>query len=84
MVIPVLAAAAFAGHVALALGLGSVAALTLAGIVLSSAALPALVRHAQQTPALAPDERRRWLIRLAVWGPLAMPVYWRRYVAPGG
>lgn len=78
MVIALLAAAAFAGHVAV--GLGWVIGLTLVGVVLCSAALPALVRHAQETEALAASERRRWLIRLAVWGPLVMPAYWRRYV----
>ncbi|HEX8743682.1 MAG TPA: hypothetical protein VF712_11155 [Thermoleophilaceae bacterium] len=79
VVIALLAVAALSGQVVL--GLAWLVALTLAGTALCSAALPVLVRHAQQAAALAPDERRRWLIRLAVWGPLAMPVYWRRFVA---
>jgi hypothetical protein len=70
------------GHIAagLALGVGSLVALTLAGTLLCSAALPVLVRHAQEVASLDEADRRRWLIRLALWGPLTMPVYWRRYV----
>ena len=66
------------GH--LVLGIGWLVALTLAGTVLISAALPLLVRHAQESSALGDDDRRRWLIRLALWGPVTAPVYWRRYV----
>ena len=78
------AVAADPGDIAgeLQVGLGWLVGLTLAGTALASAALPALVRHAQETDALDEQERRRWLIRLALWGPATMPVYWRRYVRP--
>lgn len=79
VVIGLLAVAAAAGQVLL--GLGWVVAILALGCLLCSASLPVLVRHAQQTPAFDPAERRRWLIRLAVWGPLVMPLYWRRYLA---
>ena len=64
----------------LALGLGWIVALVLAGTVLASIALPALVRHAQESDRLDDAERRRWLIRLALWGPVTMPWYWRRHM----
>ena len=64
----------------LALGVTWLVALTVAGTLLCSAALPVLVRHAQELPGLDDGERRRWLVRLALWGPVTMPVYWRRYV----
>ena len=60
-------------------GVAWLVALTLAGTALCSAALPLLVRHAQENAALGEGERRRWLVRLALWGPVTMPVYWRRY-----
>lgn len=78
VVIVVLGAAA-AGEVLMSLGW--LVATLVVGCVLCSAALPVLVRHAQQAPAFDADERRRWLIRLAVWGPVVMPLYWRRYLA---
>lgn len=76
------AVAADPGYVAegLVIGLGPLLALTAAATALCSAALPALVRHAQESPALDERERRRWLIRLALWGPVTMPAYWRRFV----
>jgi ABC-type multidrug transport system permease subunit len=84
VVVAVLGAAAVAGggnpYGHLALGLGWLVVLTLAGTALISAALPLLVRHAQESPALDDAERRRWLVRLALWGPVTAPVYWRRYV----
>ena len=64
----------------LALGVGWLVALTVTGTALCSAALPLLVRHAQESNAVAEPERRRWLVRLALWGPVTMPVYWWRYV----
>ena len=64
----------------LALSVGWLVAITLAATALCSAALPLLVRHAQESPALDDAARRRWLVRLALWGPVTMPVYWRRYV----
>ncbi|MDQ3935659.1 MAG: hypothetical protein M3340_13620 [Actinomycetota bacterium] len=64
----------------LALGVAWLVVLTVAGTLLCSAALPVLVRHAQELPGLDDAERRRWLVRLALWGPVTMPVYWRRYV----
>jgi hypothetical protein len=82
VVVLAVAVAADPGHIAggLALGLGWLVGLTLAGTALCTAALPVLVRHAQETDALDERDRRRWLIRLALWGPATMPVYWRRYV----
>jgi hypothetical protein len=84
VVVAVLAAGAIAGggnpYGHLALSLTWLVALTLAGTALCSAALPVLVRHAQELPALDDAERRRWLVRLALWGPVTMPVYWRRYL----
>jgi hypothetical protein len=84
VVVAVLAAGALAGggnpYGHLALGLGWLVGLTLAGTALISAALPALVRHTQESPALDEDDRRRWLIRLALWSPVTAPLYWRRYV----
>ena len=83
IVVLVLAAAAVAGggnpdgH--LALGLGWLVGLTLAGTALMSAVLPLLVRHAQGSSELGDDERRRWLVRLALWGPVSAVFYWRRY-----
>ena len=64
----------------LALGLPWLVALTLAGTVLCALAQAALIWHANETGALGGAERRRWLIRLTIWGPLAMPSYWRRYM----
>jgi hypothetical protein len=85
VVVAVIAAAAVAGggnpYGHLALGVGWLVALTLAGTALISVALPALVRHAQESAVLDDGSRRRWLIRLALWGPVTAPVYWRRYVA---
>jgi hypothetical protein len=85
VVVLAVAVAADPGHIAggLALGLGWLVGLTLAGTALCTAALPVLVRHAQETDALDEGDRRRWLIRLALWGPATMPVYWRRYVCAG-
>jgi hypothetical protein len=84
VVVVVLAAAVAAdpAYVAggLALGAGWLVALTLAGTALCSAVLPVLVRHAQESNAVSDPERRRWLIRLALWGPVTMPVYWWRYL----
>ena len=87
VVVVVLAAAVAAdpGHIAggLALGPGWLVALTVTGTALCSAALPVLVRHAQESEALDERDRRRWLVRLALWGPATMPVYWRRYLRSG-
>jgi hypothetical protein len=87
VVVGVIAAAAVAdpGYVAggLVIGLGWLLAIGGGATVLCTAALPALVRHAQESHALDEQERRRWLIRLALWGPVTMPVYWRRYVLGG-
>ena len=78
VVIVVLAVAAASGPVLM--GLTPLVVLLLAGCLLCSAALPVLVRHAQREPRFDPAERRRWLVRLALWGPLVMPLYWRRYL----
>jgi hypothetical protein len=84
VVVAVIAAAALAhgGELGahLALSVAWLVALTLAGTLLCSAALPVLVRHAQELPGLDDRTRRRWLVRLALWGPVTMPLYWRRYV----
>jgi hypothetical protein len=48
--------------------------------ILVSFALFALVRHAQENPRLDDPSRRRWLVSLALWGPVTMPVYWWRYL----
>jgi hypothetical protein len=78
VVIVVLAVAAASGPVLI--GLTPLVALLLAGCLLCSVALPVLVRHAQGDPRFDAAERRRWLFRLALWGPLVMPLYWRRYL----
>lgn len=84
IVVAVLAGGAIAGggnpYGHLALGLGWLVGLTLAGTALISAALPLLVRHAQESQALDDGDRRRWLVRLALWGPVTAPLYWRRYL----
>ena len=86
-VVTLVAAAVVAdpGYIAggLAIGPRWLVALTLAATALCTAALPALVRHAQESHALDERERRRWLVRLALWGPVTMPLYWRRYVVRG-
>jgi hypothetical protein len=64
----------------LAIGIVWLVALTLVGTVLCALAQAALIWHANETDALAGTNRRRWLIRLTIWGPLAMPSYWRRYM----
>lgn len=64
----------------LALGIVWLVVLTLAGTVLCALAQAALIWHANETDALDPSERRRWLIRLTIWGPIVMPAYWRRYM----
>ena len=69
------------GH--LALGIGWLVGLTLAGTALISGVLPLLVRHAQESSALEDDDRRRWLVRLALWGPVTAVLYWRRYLRAG-
>ena len=78
VVIVVLAVAAASG--AVLIGLAPLVALLVAGCLLCSAALPVLVRHAQGAAGFDAAERRRWLVRLALWGPLVMPLYWRRYL----
>ena len=69
-----------AGH--LAIGIVEVIAHFVTATVLVSIALFVLVRHAQENPRLDAHARRRWLISLALWGPVAMPVYWWRYLRP--
>ena len=64
----------------LALGIVWLVVLSLVGTVLCALAQAALIWHANETDALEGNARRRWLIRLTIWGPLVMPVYWRRYM----
>ena len=81
-IVLVVVGAAFAGGdvTDVALGVRWLVFLTLAGTVLCALAQAALIWHANESDALGADDRRRWLIRLAIWGPLVMPAYWRRYV----
>jgi hypothetical protein len=64
----------------LAVGIGELIVHFAVATVLVSVALFVLVRHAQENPRLGARERRRWLLSLALWGPVTMPVYWWRYV----
>jgi uncharacterized protein (DUF2062 family) len=81
LVIAVVGAAYASGDVTdVALGVRWLVALTLAGTLLCTLAQAALIWHANETDALDGDERRRWLIRLTIWGPVVMPAYWLRYV----
>jgi hypothetical protein len=66
----------------LALGMGELIGHFLVGTVLVSISLFVLVRHAQDNAWLGARERRRWLVALALWGPVTMPVYWWRYLRP--
>jgi hypothetical protein len=66
----------------LALGVGELIGHFLVGTVLVSIALFALVRHAQGNARLDERGRRRWLVVLALWGPVTMPVYWWRFLKP--
>src|ERR671938_614671 len=50
--------------------------------ILIAIALLALVRDAQENARLDERSRRRWLVALALWGPVTMPVYWWRYLRP--
>jgi archaellum biogenesis protein FlaJ (TadC family) len=84
VVIAVVGAALVEGGTAapdhLALGVVWLVVLTLAGTLLCALAQAALIWHANETDALDDTERRRWLIRLTLWGPVVMPAYWRRYL----
>ena len=53
------------------------------GSLLVAIALPLLVRHAQSSDRLDERARRRWLVILALWGPVTMPFYWWRFMRPG-
>jgi Mn2+/Fe2+ NRAMP family transporter len=64
----------------LVLGLVWLVVLTLVSTVLCALAQAGLIWHANETDALDATQRRRWLIRLTIWGPLVMPAYWRRYM----
>jgi 1,4-dihydroxy-2-naphthoate octaprenyltransferase len=66
------------GH--LPMGMGELIAHFVTGSLLVSIALFVLVRHAQENQRLDPAGRRRWLVLLALWGPVTMPVYWWRFV----
>jgi len=68
------------GH--LAMGVGELIVHYVVAVVLVSIALPLLVHHAQRSTRLDDRERRRWLIILALWGPVTMPVYWWRFLRP--
>ena len=68
------------GH--LAMGAGELVVHWVVAVVLVSIALPLLVRHAQSSDRLDERERRRWLIILALWGPVTMPAYWWRFLRP--
>jgi hypothetical protein len=57
--------------------LGSVAVLT---ILLTVALIVYYARHALQNEALDPGRRSAWTAGLVMLSPLAMPVYWYRYV----
>jgi uncharacterized membrane protein (DUF485 family) len=43
-------------------------------------AVPLYVKHAHENDALERYELRRWLFALRLYAPLAMPVYWWRYL----
>ena len=81
IVLCVVGAALAGGDVTdVSLGVRWLVALTLAGTLLCTLAQAALIWHANETPALDSDSRRRWLLRLAIWGPVVMPAYWLRFL----
>jgi hypothetical protein len=85
LIVGVVAVAAVEGglrhlHDHLAIGIGELIVHFVTATVLVSVALFMLVRHAQENPRLDADQRRRWLISFALWGPVTMPVYWWRFL----
>jgi len=78
IVLGVIGAAAVAGGGnpvgRLQIGISGLVVHFLIATALISAILPVLVRHAQRTDRLDERERRRWLVALALWGPVTMPV----------
>ncbi len=52
----------------------------LIGVAAGWLAVPLYVRHANGNDALQRYERKRWLFALRLYAPVAMFVYWRRYL----
>ena len=87
IVLGAIGAAAYAGggnpvgH--LGIGVGGLIVHFLIATALISVCLPVLVHHAQRTDRLDDAGRRRWLVLLALWGPVTMPVYWWNHLRVG-
>ncbi len=52
----------------------------LIGVAASWVAVPLYIRHANGNERLQRNERKRWLFALRLYAPVAMSLYWWRYL----